>query len=268
MFMKAINGRVELEGSTMDYVSFGRGEECLIMLPGLGDGLRTVKGMALTMALSYRKLGQYYKVYVFSRKNGLTPKYSTRDMAADQAAAMDALGLEMAHILGVSQGGMIAQHLAVDYPGKVGKLILAVSTAKTSPMAQSVLGQWIRLMERGKYGEVMVDTAERSYSESYLKKYRFMYPLLRWMGKPKDPKRFVIQAEACKNHDALGRLSAVSAPTLIIGGDRDEIVGCDAAMELHAAISGSELVLYEGLSHAAYEEAGDFQDAVLSFLAR
>ena len=51
MFLNAENGSIRLADSGMDYVIFGRGETALIMLPGLGDGLRTVKGMALTMAL-------------------------------------------------------------------------------------------------------------------------------------------------------------------------------------------------------------------------
>ena len=268
MFMHAQNGCVQLGETEMDYVAFGRGTKALIMLPGLGDGLRTVRGMALTMALSYRKLGKQYRVYVFSRKNALPEGCSTRDMAADQAIAMETLGIEKAHVLGVSQGGMIAQHLAIDYPEKVDRLILAVSTAKAGAMTQSVLSHWITLMRQGKYGEIMVDTAERSYSEGYLKKYRFMYPLLRRLGKPKDPERFMIQANACLNHDAAAGLERIKAPTLIMGGDRDRIVGSEAVQELRNAIPGSEAVIYPGLGHAAYEEAKNFQSVVLEFLEK
>lgn len=262
------NGNVRLGNTNMDYVSFGRGEEALILLPGLGDGLRTVKGMALTMALTYGKFGKKYRVYVFSRKNALPDGYSTRDMAADQATAMGTLGIERAHILGVSQGGMIAEHLAIEHPEKVGKLILAVSTAKASSMTKNILKNWITQMEQGNYGEIMVDTAERSYSEAYLKKYRFMYPLLRRLGRPKDSRRFLMQAKACMEHDASGRLGEITAPTLVIGGNRDQIVGPEAAQQLHEAIPGSKCVIYEGLGHAAYEEAKDFQELVLSFLAK
>ncbi|MBE6969442.1 MAG: alpha/beta hydrolase [Ruminococcaceae bacterium] len=266
MFMNAKNDRVPLGSTHMDYVVFGRGNEALIMLPGLGDGLRTVRGMALTMALTYRKLGSRYRVFVFSRKSDLPAGCSTRDMAADQAAAMEAMGIDRAHILGVSQGGMIAQHLAIDYPDKVAKLILAVSTAKTSPMTQGVLARWTELMRQGDYGEIMVDTAEHSYSDAYLKKYRFLYPLLRRMGKPQNPKRFIIQAEACMGHSAVEELERIKAPTLIIGGGKDKVVGSEAAWELHESIPGSEVVVYEGLGHAAYEEAKDFQELLLSFL--
>ena len=55
MLYQAKNGRLTLGGTEMDYVSFGSGEEILMMLPGLGDGLTTVRGMALPLALSYRE---------------------------------------------------------------------------------------------------------------------------------------------------------------------------------------------------------------------
>ena len=96
------NGEVLLENGRMDYIRFGSGPETLILLPGLGDGLRTVKGTALPMALMYRKFAKRYTVYAFSRRDGLQPGVSTREMARDQAKAMDALGIGKAHVLGVS----------------------------------------------------------------------------------------------------------------------------------------------------------------------
>ncbi|MBQ2896079.1 MAG: alpha/beta hydrolase, partial [Oscillospiraceae bacterium] len=221
---------------------------------------------ALSMALSYRKLGKQYRVYVFSRRDPLPAAYSIRDMAADQARAMELLGMEKAHVLGVSQGGMIAQHLAADHPEKLGKLILAVSAGRSAPATRELLARWMALMEQGDYGEIMVDTAERSYSEAYLKTYRFLYPVLRRMGRPRDTQRFITQARACMEHDASGELGSIRAPTLVIGGDEDRIVGSDAARELHKAIPGSKMLVYKGLSHAAYEEARDFQERVLAFL--
>ena len=106
------NGQLQMDGTTMDYIRFGGGAKHLIFLPGLGDGLRTVKGMALPMAAMYRAFGREYTVWMFSRKNELPQGYSTRAMANDVKKAMVQLRIPRAHIVGVSMGGMIAQHLA------------------------------------------------------------------------------------------------------------------------------------------------------------
>ena len=129
MFYHAHNGSVRVGNSEMDYISFGYGNRNLIMLPGLGDGLSTVRGMALLFSMMFRIYAKEFTVYVFSRKNHLQEGYSTREMAKDHAEAMAVLGIAKADVLGISQGGMIAQYLAIDYPNLVSRLILAVTSA-------------------------------------------------------------------------------------------------------------------------------------------
>lgn len=101
---------------SMDYVTFGKGKKPLLIIPGLGDGLATVKGMAQILGRAYRKFATAYQVYVFSRINELPENYTTRNMATDIAEAMDVLGLKTVAVIGISQGGMVAQWLAVDFP--------------------------------------------------------------------------------------------------------------------------------------------------------
>ena len=254
--------------SDMNYISFGSGEKTLIMLPGLGDGLSTVNGKAFILAATYRMYAQKYKVYIFSRKNFLPEAYSTRQMAKDQAEAMKALGLLKASVLGISQGGMIAQYLAIDYPDLIEKLILAVTSPKADEITQKVVGTWIDIAEKGDYKALMIDTAEKSYSEPYIKKYKILYPLLGKIGKPKSFDRFLIQANSCIQHNACMELEKIICPTFIIGGGCDKIVGTHAAPILAKKIKGSELFIYNDLGHAAYEEARDFNKRVLNFLMR
>lgn len=104
MLWNAKNGEVILGNTKMNYVSFGRGKRTLILLPGLSDGLMTVKGKALLLAKPYRIFFEKYTVYIFSRKNDLPEGYSIREMARDQGKAMDVLGVRQAYVMGVSQG--------------------------------------------------------------------------------------------------------------------------------------------------------------------
>jgi len=274
MFWNAKDGSVRIDDTEMDYVTFGMGKENLVMIPGLGDGLTTVKGMAAIMAFTYKIFAKNYKVYIFSRKNNLGKEiqhssqsiYSTREMAKDLAFALNALGIHQTNILGISQGGMIAQYLAIDYPTLIDKLILAVTLSKQNETVQAVLNNWIHFANEGDYKALIIDTAEKSYSENYLKKYRCLYPLLCRIGKPKDFRRFIAQAQSCAEHNAYELLNHIVCPTLIIGGRCDKIVTAAASVEIAKQIKNSELFLYEGLGHAAYEEAKDFNNRVIAFL--
>ena len=262
----AKNGVLALEKHTMDYISFGSGSETLIMLPGVGDGLRTVKGNALPFAWMYRAFAKQYTVYVFSSVNSLEVGYTTKDMAHDVNLAMNALGITGASVIGVSQGGMIAQYLALDYPDHVKKLVLAVTLSKQNDTVQKVIRSWLKMARNEDYKQIMIDTAERSYSEQYLRTHRWIFPLMGSIGKPKDFSRFIIQAESCLTHNTYNSLASIKCPTLVLGGGKDRIVGAAASQEIAGQISNSELHIFEEFGHAAYEEAKDFNQRILMFL--
>ncbi|NLJ78992.1 MAG: alpha/beta hydrolase [Tissierellia bacterium] len=265
MFYGAMEGSVDIGDADMDYVAFGKGQKPLILIPGLGDGLKTVKGTRLFLARAYKLFAEEFSVYVFSRKNYIEEGYSTKDMARDQAIAMDKLGIESAHIMGVSQGGMIAQYIAIDHPELVDRLILGVSVSRQNDTMQKVIRNWIVLAEDGDYKGLIIDTMEKTFTEDKLRRYRKMYPAITRIGKPKDFNRFIIQAHSCLNHNAYEELDRIICPTLIIGGDADKVVGEGASEEMAERIYKSKLILYEGLGHGAYEEAEDFNERVLEF---
>ena len=266
MLWNAKNGRVSLKEGYMPYVSFGSGARKLVILPGLSDGLATVEGKALLLAKPYQPYLRDFTVYMFSRMDPLPDGHSIRDMAADQAAALRALGVERTDLLGVSEGGMIAQYLAIDHPQLVEKLILAVTAPCVNDVILSCVPGWMDMARRGDHKALMIDTAERSYSPAYLKKYRKLYPLLRFVGRPRTYDRFLANARAILSFDATAELPRIACPTLILGGEEDRIVGPEASRALAACIPGSTLYLYPGLGHAAYEEAKDFYRRVFDFL--
>ena len=262
------NGRVAVGGTEMYYASFGNGGRKLVVLPGLSDGLATVKGKAWILSRPYGKYLRDYTVYMFSRRNDMPDGYTIRDMADDQALAMRELGIGRACVLGVSQGGMIAQCLAAYHPEMVEKLVLAVTAPCGDGAAREAVSAWIGMAERGDHTALMSDTAERMYSENYLRKNRKFFPLLAKFTKPADYDRFLKNARAILSFDGREALSRITCPTLIIAGSDDRTVGNDAAPALHAGIAGSVLYVYEGLGHGAFEEAKDFYDRVLAFCGR
>ena len=266
MFYQSENGTLNIGNTTMDYIRFGSGQRSLIMLPGLGDGLRTVKGTAASMALAYRLFAKEFTVYVFSRKNELPEGYSTRDMARDQAEAMEQLGIQSAHVLGVSMGAMIAQYLAIDHPEKVEKLILAVTSSKPNPILTESVEEWVSLAKVGDHCAFMDSNLKRIYSEAYYNKNKGMISLVSKLTKPKSYERFFIQAQACLQHNAYEDLPRIKAPTLIVGGEQDLALGSDASGEIAAQIPNAQLFMYEQWGHGLYDEAKDFHDRCLQFL--
>lgn len=261
------NGLAVIGDTDMHYVVFGSGPRRLVVLPGLSDGLATVRGKAWILSLPFRSFLQDFTVYIFSRKNRMPEGYAIRDMAEDQYRVMRSLGLDRADVLGVSQGGMIAQYLAADHPEAVERLVLAVTAPRANAVLTEALSGWMDMARRGDHAALMADTAERTYSEARLRKNRRYIPLLARFTKPADYSRFLINAAAILDFDAREALGQIRCPTLIIAGGDDRIVGNDAAHELHRAIAGSELHVYPGLGHGAYEEAKDFYPRVLSFCA-
>ena len=259
------NGHLKLDSGAMDYIRFGSGRKVLVMLPGVGDGLKTVRGMALPFALLYRPLMKHFTVYVFSRRVNLPAHMTTREMADDVSQAMEKLGLSGAAVLGISQGGMIAQWLAVDHPEKVEKLVLAVTMARPNKTIRYVVRRWMRMAKKGDYKRIMLDTAKRSYSEKKALQAKILYGILGNAGKPKSFDRFLTQAESCLTHRAYKELPRIKCPTYVIGGEKDRIVTGKASRELAGKIPDCRLTMYEDLGHALYEEAPDFLRNVIDF---
>ena len=262
----AKNATLSINGKTVDYVTFGTGNQPLVIIPGLGDGLQTVKGMAMPFSITYRILADRYKIYVFSRINELRQGYTTRDMAADVAEAMEVLTITSAYVMGISQGGMIAQWLAADFPERVQKLILAVTTAKPSQLASERIEHWQKLSQSGNFKHLMLDLAQHSYTQKSYQKWRLLYNVMGIFGRIKDKQRIDIQSVSCLKHDSLDFLEKINCPTLIIGAEKDDVLGVDGSLGLHQHIKDSQLTILPECGHALYEQNKDFQKRVLVFL--
>lgn len=263
MIYKAKESTLNISGMPLDYITFGRGTKPLVMIQGLNT--RGIKGSALTLAYMYRLFAKDYNVFLFDRRPHVRDGITVREMASDTAAAMDALGITKADILGVSQGGMIAQYLAIDRPDLVNRMVLAVTLCRNNDTAEQVIDRWIAMAGQGAMKELIADMAEKMYSDAYMKKYRPFMPLLTVLQKPKDTERFAVLARACLTCSTYDILDQIKCPVLVLGGRQDKVV-TGAASEEIAEKLGCRLHMYDQLGHAAYEEAKDFNRLVYDFL--
>ena len=254
---------LNVQDMQLDYITFGNGTKPLVMIQGLNT--RGIKGAALSLAYMYRIFAKDYKVYLFDRRPVVQEGITVRDMSSDIAMAMDILGVTNADVFGVSQGGMIAQYLAIDRPDLVNQLVLAVTLSKQNATVKQVVNRWIEMAEQGAMRELIADMAQKMYSDAYGKRYRLFMPLLTILQKPKDVERFVILAKSCLTCNAYEDLDKIKCPVFVLGGRQDKVVTGTAAEEIAAKI-GCKIHMYEHLGHAAYEEAKDFNQIVYDFL--
>ncbi len=257
--------KLNLKDFQIDTIRFGKGKRTLIMIQGLNTN--GIKGAGLSLAWMYRMFAKDYTVYLFDRRPEVPKEMTVREMAGDVAEAMDALGIRNADVLGVSQGGMIAQYLAIDRPDLVNKLVLAVTLSRNNDTVRAVIETWITFTKRSDWKRLVTDMAQKMYAQPYLKRYRCLLPLLTLLQKPKDAERFIRLAWACLTCDAYAELEKIQCPVFVIGAEQDQIVTGAASEEIARKLN-CEFYLYDGLGHAAYEEAADFNQKVYDFLIK
>lgn len=249
----------------MRCIRFGKGTSDLIMIQGLNtNGL---KGTAGALARMYRLFAEKYTVYLFDRREDVFEGINVRQMAADIAMAMDTLHITKADILGISQGGMIAQYLAIDRPDLVRKLVLTVTLSRNNEITRETIGCWINYAEGKEFRRLVEDMTEKLYSETYVKKLKPLLSLLTAVQTPRNIERFLILTKACLTCNTYDELDKIKCPVLVIGGAKDKVVTAEASKEIAQKL-GCEIYIYEELGHAVYDEAGDFKKRVLDFFCR
>lgn len=262
MFWNEKEQVLNIQDTQMNCITFGNGEKSLIMIQGLST--RSIKGASLSLAYMYRIFARDYKVYLFDRRENIGENITVREFASDIAIAMDFLGISSADIFGVSQGGMIAQYLAIDRPDLVNKLVLAVTLSRNNETVENVISDWIRMTERNDIKNLVKDMAEKMYTDSYVKKYKLFMPLLTILQKPKNVPRFITLAKACLTCNSYDELKKIQCPVFVIGGLQDKVTSGEASIEIAEKL-GCKCYMYDDLGHAAYEEAKDFNQRVYDF---
>ena len=200
--------------------------------------------------------------------------YSTDGYADQVAAFLGAIGVERAHVAGVSLGAAVGIHLAARHPGRVRSLSLHSCWDTSDDYLKIVVEQWRTLASSLPTVADMVVQAIFPWCftpEMYAERPEFVDTLVDFVhGRPAQPvDAFLAQTDAVIAHDASAALGEIGAPTLITFGARDVVCSTRFAEPLKSGIAGSELVVFEHLSHAGlHEDPETFNRATLDFLLR
>ena len=264
--------KARVNGISINYSVEGRGEPLFLIM-----GFSASKIAWFFQRRTFRK---HFQLVTFDNRGvGQSDKptgpYSMQMFADDTVGLMDHLGIDRAHILGVSMGGLIAQHIALSYPERVRKLVLGSTYA-------SKQGSGEHSAEYMKYIGLSEDASDEELRQVDPEKIMGAVVSLafnnRLLGIVAKPLLWIIarrlategareQYQAIQGHDTLDRLPTIQAPTLVIVGAQDRLVNPTSSDILADAIPGARLVKIEGGSHAFFmSKRGRFNKVVLDFL--
>lgn len=186
--------------------------------------------------------------------------YAIADMARDAVGVLDALGIERAHVVGASLGGMVAQHLGARHGQRVAGLTLMMTTSGARALPQASARARAALLDRRGLKaddiEAIVDRLERVFSVIGSPAYRppsreaFRARLRASVQRAYRPAGVARQLLAvAADGDRTPLLAGITAPTHIVHGAADPLVPVAAAHDLHAKIAGATLEIIEGMGH-------------------
>ncbi|HKV54853.1 MAG TPA: alpha/beta fold hydrolase [Candidatus Binataceae bacterium] len=264
----------ERNGVKIRYEVRGRGEPLALIMGYSGSGktwgepfLRLIERNFSTIVIDNRGTGESDKPDV---------PWTVGDMAADAAAVLDHAGIQRAHVMGISMGGMIAQEFALDFAAKLRGLVLGCTLCG---LKHAVLGEpeaTDALIAKGdlppaeQARKLLIACSSKAFGGSP-QGLEFIEARIKEMeGYPLTPLHsYHRQWEAISAFDTYDRLDKIAAPTLVVTGTDDPIVPAQNSAILRERIPGAQLHSIDGAGHLFFWEAPEESAASVSrFLAK
>lgn len=266
--------KANITGIDLHYQVHGKGIP-LVMIQGFGGGHRG-------WFFQTHAFKKYFRVITFDDediwKSGKSPKLvMIPDRADNVVSLMDHLDIESAHVLAVSRAGMTAQQIAINYPKRVRKLVLACTAASGREMSDPH-PEMMKVLMAKKSPDFDISsvnfarTIETMISRSFNRKlYRSTLLILAKIAfslvKVKARPEHLESLEAMLSYSAVNSLHLIRSPTLVIAGDSDRMVPSHCSDILAEKIPKAQLVKVRGGSHAFFIEMREvFNREVLRFL--
>jgi pimeloyl-ACP methyl ester carboxylesterase len=249
----------------LPYLRFGSGPR-LIVLRGFTTTHDNPTGLQRKVEVRMlAPLARHFDVYAVNRAPGLAPGATMADIATQHAEAFRAEFGEPVDLLGLSSGGSIALQIAADHPDVVHRLVLVGAAGRIGAEAAAAQMRYIDAVAAGKRGAQHLAAMKVSSPIGA----RILAPIM-WLldplARPKDPSDMVAFARAEDAFDVMDRLDDISAPTLVVGGEHDNVYGLDLLRGTADGVRDGRLIVYPGASHASAMTDKRLGDDVATFL--
>lgn len=257
-----------VNGINLYYQDSGEGHP-VVLISGLGSQLQSWA----TQVPIYSK---HFRVIVFdNRGSGKSDKpeerYSTADMADDTAELMSELGIESAHIVGKSMGGMIGQWLAINHPHRVKKLVMGCSSASRDEVGNQILRMGRDIATNIGTQAVWLMSLYLGYNREYIEENlgTIQEAMTTVTDNPESLQGYIGQSYACEGHNTLDLLNKISSPSLVMLGETDLIASPKRSRVLAEEIPDAVLKIFNGVGHGFWRERQkEVDELVLDFLLR
>ena len=251
------------DGTRLYYETIGQGEP-LLFISGQGSDHHGWDEVRDDFAAHYQVIVYDHRGTGQSDKPE-SPPYTTRGFARDAIAVLDALHIERAHIYGISMGGRIGQWLAIDFPERVGAVVLGCTTPgnKHGVVRPAEVDEWMKSRDQDAIAQTLVSPGWMAQHPEWVQKRaeQALNPI------PAHAQR--LHYAASEGHDSWAELPRLSAPTLVIHGSEDMLNMTANAYLLQERILNAELYIVNGGRHIYFVEyQAESSAAVLEFLAR
>ena len=246
-------------------------------ISGEGDPVILIGGFTMTKeswGLQEAAMSKHLRVITFDNRGAgqtviSSESFTVADMAADTIGLMNALGIDTAHIFGVSMGGLISQILLLDYPDRIKKAVLGCTThggrhaVQAENEVMALLGEAADPAipaEKAVRRRVPILFAEQFIRDEPEKLEGFIRLSIRHWPTPEGASG---QMKALSVFNSKRRLGEIRRPVLVITGDEDRMMPPENSRLLADAIPGSELYIVDGAGHSFYQEKPDEVNRVL-----
>lgn len=261
---------IQAGGIRIYYEIAGTGEKLLFIYGSGGDLRAHPNAFDSPLVKHYQVLG--YDQRGLGRTDKPDRPYTMHEYADDAAALMDALGWPRAHVIGISFGGMVAQHLAIRHPGKVNRLVLGCTSAGGTAGASYPLHE-LAGMDVEARARFVVSLSDTRHDAAWQAKHADAFAAIIQQqidaaaigaddpAKPMGARR---QLEARSNHNTFAQLGEIRSPTLLCAGRYDGIAPLSNMQAMQQKIPDARLEVFEGghlfwlQDKRAYEEITRF----------
>jgi 3-oxoadipate enol-lactonase len=259
--------KTEIRGRKIAYTLLGaEGRPAVVLSHALGSSGEIWGYQLPLLAARYRVL--VYDLPGHGQSEPSVRQDSFDDLAADIAALLDHTKIARAALVGLSIGGMIAQHFALRYPDRLQALVLCSTGGQTNEAGKKIFEERIARVN----AEGIETQVEGSIGRWFTPQFAATAPAtIEWVKgiyRKTSPAGFVNGCRAIQELDTLDRLSSICVPTLLIPGELDQAFPEVASRNIQSRIKNAELVVLNGAAHIGnVEHSHRFNEILIKFLA-